>query len=131
MKAFCIEEYYEPPHDKTNKMTCAPNEDSDQPGHQPRLIWIFAGRICHCIGFVRRRLLYHCIFYVIFSVATTSLQHHFNKEVNKTLARKSHDLGLTRYVNPGPYTDFWKRRCKFKDFYKGGGGLELQAKFNY
>ena len=28
---------YEPPHDKTNKMT-APNEDSDQPGHPPSLI---------------------------------------------------------------------------------------------
>ena len=28
----------EPPHDKTNKMACAPNEDSDQPGHQPSLI---------------------------------------------------------------------------------------------
>ena len=24
---------YEPPHDKTNKMTCAHSEDSDQPGH--------------------------------------------------------------------------------------------------
>ena len=23
----------EPPHDKTNKMICAPSEDSDQPGH--------------------------------------------------------------------------------------------------
>ena len=23
----------EPPHDKTNKMACAPSEDSDQPGH--------------------------------------------------------------------------------------------------
>ena len=28
----------EPPHDKTNKMTCAPSEDSDQPGHLPSLI---------------------------------------------------------------------------------------------
>ena len=28
----------EPPHDKTNKMACAPSEDSDQPGHPPRLI---------------------------------------------------------------------------------------------
>ena len=27
----------EPPHDKTNKMTCAPSEDSDQPGHRP--VW--------------------------------------------------------------------------------------------
>ena len=25
----------EPPHDKTNKMTCAPSEDSDLPGHLP------------------------------------------------------------------------------------------------
>ena len=27
-----------PQHDKTNKMICAPSEDSDQPGHQPSLI---------------------------------------------------------------------------------------------
>ena len=32
---------FEPPHDKTNKMACAPNEDSDQPGHPPRLISVF------------------------------------------------------------------------------------------
>ena len=25
----------EPPHDKTNKMACAPIEDSDQPGNPP------------------------------------------------------------------------------------------------
>ena len=29
---------YEQQHDKTNKMTCAPSEDSDQPGHLPSLI---------------------------------------------------------------------------------------------
>ena len=28
----------ERPHDKTNKMTCAPSKDSDQPGHPPSLI---------------------------------------------------------------------------------------------
>ena len=28
----------EPPHDKTNRMACAPSEDSDQPGHPPSLI---------------------------------------------------------------------------------------------
>ena len=33
---------YEPAHDKTNKMTCAPSEDSDQPGHPPSLIRVFA-----------------------------------------------------------------------------------------
>ena len=31
----------EPQHDKTNKMTCAPSEESDQPGHPPSLIRIF------------------------------------------------------------------------------------------
>ena len=30
------------PHDKTNKMTCVPSEDSDQPGHPPNLIRAFA-----------------------------------------------------------------------------------------
>ena len=29
---------HEPPHDKTNKMACAPNKDLDQPGHLPSLI---------------------------------------------------------------------------------------------
>ena len=29
---------FEPPHDKTNKMACAPSKDSDQPGHSPCLI---------------------------------------------------------------------------------------------
>ena len=35
---------FEPPHDKTNKMACAPSEDSDQPGHPPSLIRVFAVR---------------------------------------------------------------------------------------
>ena len=37
-------EYCEPPHDKTNKMICAPSEVSDQPGHPPSLIRVFAVR---------------------------------------------------------------------------------------
>ena len=32
----------EPPHDKTNKLTFAPSKDSDQPGHPPSLIRVFA-----------------------------------------------------------------------------------------
>ena len=32
-------------HDKTNKVACAPSEDSDQPGHPPRLIRVFAVRM--------------------------------------------------------------------------------------
>ena len=30
------------PRDKTNKMACAPSEDSDQPGHPHSLIRVFA-----------------------------------------------------------------------------------------
>ena len=35
---------FEPPRDKTNKMACAPSNDSDQPGHPPSLIRVFAVR---------------------------------------------------------------------------------------
>ena len=35
----------EPPHDKTNKMACAPSENSDQPGHPPSLIRVFGVRM--------------------------------------------------------------------------------------
>ena len=35
----------EPPHNKTNKVICAPSEDSDQPGHPPSLIRVFAVRM--------------------------------------------------------------------------------------
>ena len=34
-KSDCTKSLYEPPRDKTNKMACAPREDSDQPGHPP------------------------------------------------------------------------------------------------
>ena len=36
---------FKPPRDKTNKMACAPSEDSDQPGHPPSLIRVFAVRM--------------------------------------------------------------------------------------
>ena len=39
----------EPPHDKTNKMACAPTEDSDQPGHLPSLI-----RVLDCVQWVAK-----------------------------------------------------------------------------
>ena len=48
MKTFTlslITKLYEPPHDKTNKMACAPTEDSDQPGHPPSLIRVFLVRM--------------------------------------------------------------------------------------
>ena len=35
----------------------ADNEDSDQTGRMPTLIWVFAGRTGHFVGFVVRRLI--------------------------------------------------------------------------
>ena len=74
---------YEPPYDKTNKMTVRPaktlirpggsqislvakdpsclhadSEDSDQSVQMPRLIYVFAGCTCHFVDFVMRRLNY-------------------------------------------------------------------------
>ena len=40
---FCRCLKFESPHDKINKMACAPSEDSDQPGHLPSLISL------HCV----------------------------------------------------------------------------------
>ena len=35
----------------------ADSEDSDQAGRMPRLIWVFAGRTCHFVGFVMRQFI--------------------------------------------------------------------------
>ena len=40
----------EPPHDKANKMACAPSENSDQPGHPPSLIRAFTVRSISSLG---------------------------------------------------------------------------------
>ena len=42
MQIGCVHLSFEPHRDKTNKMACAPSEDSDQPGHLPSLIRVFA-----------------------------------------------------------------------------------------
>ena len=41
----CSKTIVEPPHDKTNKMACMPSKDSDQLGHPPSLIRVFAVRM--------------------------------------------------------------------------------------
>ena len=40
----------EQPYDNTNKMACAPSEDSDQPGHPHSLIRVFAVRFMGSLG---------------------------------------------------------------------------------
>ena len=50
MKCICAayvdsrKKHFEPPHDKTNKMTFVLSEDSDQPGYPPFLIRVLAVR---------------------------------------------------------------------------------------
>ena len=41
----CVSYAFEPSRDKTNKMACAPSEDSDQPKHSPSLIRVFTVRM--------------------------------------------------------------------------------------
>ena len=48
----------------------ADSEDSDQTERMPRLIWVFAGCICHFDGFVMRRLLLFLLCFATF--------YHFN-----------------------------------------------------
>ena len=53
---FCLDFFirsFEPAHDKTYKMACAPSEDSDQPGHLPSLIRDFA---VHSMGSLGNKL---------------------------------------------------------------------------
>ena len=85
---------FEPRHDKTNKMACAPSEDSsltawwklgplathwahsedsDQTGRVPRLIWDFAGRICRFVGFVMSRLISVFLSFVFLSLSPAEL----------------------------------------------------------
>ena len=43
--------YYEPRHEKNQQNECAPSEDSDQPGHPPSLIRVFAVRMKNALVF--------------------------------------------------------------------------------
>ena len=56
----------------------ADSEDCDQTGRMPRLIWVFAGRTDHCVGFVIRRLNF-CIFqyFILTEKADIRVHGHF------------------------------------------------------
>ena len=64
----------------------AHSEDSDQTGRMPRLIWVFAGRICHFVGFVTMRLislgmvqlLVHAYCFRMFSLTRCRLSEFMN-----------------------------------------------------
>ena len=55
----------------------ADSEDSDQTGRMPRLIWVFARRTCHFIGFVVRWLfLFYCIYVFMYYYIRVFKQIH-------------------------------------------------------
>ena len=47
---------------------CAHSKDSDQTGRMPRLIWVFAGRRDHFVGFVMRWIKYGCNYSRIWTI---------------------------------------------------------------
>ena len=49
------------------------SEDSGQTGRMPRLIWVFAGRTCHFVGFVMLRLSYKLLLRPVAHIQTFKL----------------------------------------------------------
>ena len=78
----------EPPRDETNKMACAPCEDSDQPGHLPSLIRVFAVRmkkawvLSYPLSTQRRliRWAHRSVCWFCHEVAHFKTIHHLNNE---------------------------------------------------
>ena len=94
---------YKPAHNKIYKMACTPSKnsdqlgistvwsvsawrklgswathwahskDSDQTGQMPRLIWVFAGRTCHFVGFVMAQLVQAPILRCVSHIQTHAL----------------------------------------------------------
>ena len=53
------------------------SKDSDQTGRMPRLIWVFAGRTCHFVGFVMRRLKFKVV-----AVALSVVKLRYSDDLN-------------------------------------------------
>ena len=84
---------YEPPHDKTNKMACAPTENSDQSSlislycpHEETIErtvkTLIAGRKSHCIGFAMLWLICLYSYWKSASSAVHNLHFHITKAVD-------------------------------------------------
>ena len=68
----------------------ADSEDSDQTGRMPRLIWVFAGRTGHFVGFVMRRLILICI------IGLFAEQMFCRQDCNSSM---SEETGQTKYLS--------------------------------
>ena len=84
----------------------ADSEDSDQTGRMPRMIWVFAGRTCHFVGFVMRRLkvaFYHC-----FSIDNDV---NISSPCSKTVHTKFTKTSLILRGHPSP--PIWSKNIQF------------------
>ena len=86
----------------------ADSEDSDQTGRMPRLIWVFAGRTCHFVGFVTIKYL-SLSYYHTCTVSVASLQHEVPNQVNIPFLRsQSHRQMFLSGFKPSHFmNDSW------------------------
>ena len=135
----------EPPHDKTNKMTCAPSVNSDQPGHPLSLITVFAVRMKkHWVlsypMSVQRRLIRlggcpDCtefmlgaqVIVLVLSWGDSNVSFGFIsasvESINRTEAGTTDHYGLTAAV--GSVTSNIKLRANQQEFLDGVGAYSL------
>ena len=80
----------------------ARSKDSNQTGWMPRLIWVFAGRICHFVGFVMRRLIYRCPFTSVMIVQIVISAFWCSMEMfiltSSFIVRRPTSFRMTRFV---------------------------------
>ena len=67
----------------------ARSEDSDQIGWMSRLIWVFARRTCHFVGFVMRRLIYHLFYSFTVPAYYHKRKWHFPLAMQNIILRNS------------------------------------------
>ena len=81
----------------------ADSKDSDQTGQMHMLIWVFAGRTCHFVGFVMRWLIYTYTIYAYF--APDPLRSYFDE------CQKMKFISYIDIVFCSLFVKFW---CKVK-----------------
>ena len=90
----------------------ANSKDSDQTGLMPRLIWVFAGRTCHFVGFVTRWFNYN----YQSRLQVRLLRLYTNSEVKETKVwsrwymdyrNEFYFCGFYRCVNSGESLTIW------------------------
>ena len=83
-------------HDQTNKMVCAPSEDSDQPGHPPSLIRVFTVYMkkCWVLSYqlsAQLRLWSDCV-----DLSLAGCTYHLSRAVRKCVMSYANNKGADR-----------------------------------